>query len=697
MRLEFETNLETLPFTNIDVFEDIDISPSGDLDSLLKKGIAAAQGGNRDQARKLLSQAAAIDPGNENAWMWLASISEYPEELLAFLDRVLSINPGNCRASEWRNATRTLLAKTMVQRAAAAHENGSPELSKKCLEQAFTYDNNCAAAWFLQASMVESDNEKLECLNRVIELEPGHQDAISAMNVLQDARSKRVFESVKRTAADGDQASALKLLGGYLIENPDSVEAWVLRSHLSSVLEEKVEALETALEIDPENAAAKSGLAFLALTFGSPSDDGNSGPGDNPPTHVEEDSSFSSENGHQREISASTDSRYEIADLASHPTGGSVHADVAEWPAPAQAAAEDQIGSSEFETQPMEEPESTVETELSGAESFISRSVEEIFGPVETVDPQSKTVERLPDLAMSLGNEDFSHGHDRELDEPHPSEQEDKAVAEIVTASTKESDSSAPDPSDLAEAACPYCFRPNPKQAFRCVGCLSILTLSDLEALFASTKVDRELVQDAVIRMEAEWNLREFDVAEMTALALGHFNLGNTESGLKYLEEASRIVPNNVILAGHVNAIAIRLDEIRRKGEIHDAQPTGKTILVVDDSPTVRKLISGKLEKSGHIVVSAGDGVEALKMLEIELPDLVLLDITMPRMDGYEVCKQIRANPRTKGLPVVMISGKDGFFDKVRGRMAGSTGYVTKPFGPETLMKALETYLLPEA
>jgi len=68
----------------------------------------------------------------------------------------------------------------------------------------------------------------------------------------------------------------------------------------------------------------------------------------------------------------------------------------------------------------------------------------------------------------------------------------------------------------------------------------------------------------------------------------------------------------------------------------------------------------------------------------------------MPKMDGYEVCKRIRNNPEARELPVVMISGKDGFFDKVRGRMAGSTGYVTKPFGPETLMKALETYLLPE-
>src|SRR5204863_9943115 len=96
---------------------------------------------------------------------------------------------------------------------------------------------------------------------------------------------------------------------------------------------------------------------------------------------------------------------------------------------------------------------------------------------------------------------------------------------------------------------------------------------------------------------------------------------------------------------------------------------------------------------SGHTVTCAEDGVEALSRLEDGRPDLILLDIAMPRMDGYEVCREIRSRENTKDLPVVMISGKDGFFDKVRGRMAGATGYVTKPFVPETLMKALEEYL----
>ena len=120
-------------------------------------------------------------------------------------------------------------------------------------------------------------------------------------------------------------------------------------------------------------------------------------------------------------------------------------------------------------------------------------------------------------------------------------------------------------------------------------------------------------------------------------------------------------------------------------------------ILIVEDEERITSFVRRGLTSSGYLVSSAATGLEALEILGGENIDLVLLDITMPRMDGYEVRKQIRSNPQAKNLPVVMISGKDGFFDKVRGRMAGSTGYVTKPFGPETLMKALETYLVPEA
>ena len=273
--------------------------------------------------------------------------------------------------------------------------------------------------------------------------------------------------------------------------------------------------------------------------------------------------------------------------------------------------------------------------------------------------------------------------------EPRSESQSGEPAAEM-----SEIDSQPKEP--FTGLSCPFCSADNDSQAFECASCHATLTLSDIESLLSNQNANREIIQHAVTQMEAEWNLREFSVQELTALGIGDFNLQNFASGFKYLQEASRLDPNNVILAGQLNTLAIRLDEIRRQDASRDARPVGKSILVVDDSPTVRKLISGKLEKSGHNVVCAVDGLEALARLEESLPDLVLLDITMPRMDGYEVCKQIRSNPAAKDLPVVMISGKDGFFDKVRGRMAGSTGYVTKPFGPETLMKALETYLLPD-
>ena len=211
--------------------------------------------------------------------------------------------------------------------------------------------------------------------------------------------------------------------------------------------------------------------------------------------------------------------------------------------------------------------------------------------------------------------------------------------------------------------------------------------------LLGQQDANQEKLQQAVESLERENESYGLDAERMTDLGIGHVNLKNHRQGLVYLQEAVRMNPNNVIFEAQVNNFAIRLSEIEQHQTIHDSMPKNCKILVVDDSPTVRKLISGKLEKCGHEVVCAVDGLDALEKINELMPDLILLDITMPRMDGYQVCKMIRSNETTKDVPVVMISGKDGFFDKVRGRMAGTTGYITKPFGPETLMKTVETYL----
>ena len=244
---------------------------------------------------------------------------------------------------------------------------------------------------------------------------------------------------------------------------------------------------------------------------------------------------------------------------------------------------------------------------------------------------------------------------------------------------------------------CPFCSATNDAQVISCHSCMAVLTLSDLELLISNQSSDKTLLRRAVEGMERKRLSQPFGPDELVTLGLGHLNLRNLQLGYLCLQEASKLSPTNVVLSSQVNSLLIRVEEIKQQEEAHLKMPKGKSILVVDDSPTVRKLIAGKLEKSGHQVVLATDGVEAMERLENFVPDLVLLDITMPRMDGYQVCKLIRSNPATKDVTVVMISGKDGFFDKVRGRMAGTTGYITKPFGPETLMKAVEMYLSGEA
>lgn len=117
------------------------------------------------------------------------------------------------------------------------------------------------------------------------------------------------------------------------------------------------------------------------------------------------------------------------------------------------------------------------------------------------------------------------------------------------------------------------------------------------------------------------------------------------------------------------------------------------TVLVVDDSPTIRKVVELTLKREQIRVLGAADGLSALAMVADEKPDLVLLDIMLPRMDGYQICQIIRRNKDYKKLPIIMLSGKDGLFDRVRGRLAGATEYVTKPFDPTELVRVVRKHL----
>ena len=122
------------------------------------------------------------------------------------------------------------------------------------------------------------------------------------------------------------------------------------------------------------------------------------------------------------------------------------------------------------------------------------------------------------------------------------------------------------------------------------------------------------------------------------------------------------------------------------------ASPAGIRVLVIDDSSTIRRSAEIFLRQAGHEVFVAEDGFDALAKVHEHRPELVFCDILMPRLDGYQTCAILKRHPQFAKVPVIMLSSKDGLFDKARGRMVGCEEYLTKPFTKEQLLRAVEAH-----
>lgn len=119
---------------------------------------------------------------------------------------------------------------------------------------------------------------------------------------------------------------------------------------------------------------------------------------------------------------------------------------------------------------------------------------------------------------------------------------------------------------------------------------------------------------------------------------------------------------------------------------------TNLKVLVIDDSKTIRRTAETLLAKEGCQVVTAVDGFAALAKIADDRPDIIFVDIMMPRLDGYQTCALIKNNQQFKSTPVIMLSSKDGLFDRARGRIVGSEQYLTKPFTRDELVSAVQRY-----
>lgn len=123
-----------------------------------------------------------------------------------------------------------------------------------------------------------------------------------------------------------------------------------------------------------------------------------------------------------------------------------------------------------------------------------------------------------------------------------------------------------------------------------------------------------------------------------------------------------------------------------------DLRLEGLKVMVVDDSNTIRKTAETLLSKAGCQVITALDGFDSLAKIADSEPDVIFVDIMMPRLDGYQTCALIKHNQKYKSIPVIMLSSKDGLFDKAKGRIVGADDYLTKPFSKNELFDALEQY-----
>lgn len=121
----------------------------------------------------------------------------------------------------------------------------------------------------------------------------------------------------------------------------------------------------------------------------------------------------------------------------------------------------------------------------------------------------------------------------------------------------------------------------------------------------------------------------------------------------------------------------------------------GLKVMVIDDSSTIRRSAEMFLREAGYAVMLANDGFEALAQIADHAPDVIFCDILMPRLDGYQTCALIKKNPRFAATPVIMLSSRDGLFDRARGSMVGSDEYLVKPFTAQSLVEAVTAHAHP--
>ena len=250
---------------------------------------------------------------------------------------------------------------------------------------------------------------------------------------------------------------------------------------------------------------------------------------------------------------------------------------------------------------------------------------------------------------------------------------------------------------------CIFCWSIIAANELRCKTCQGVLRIPD-----AGTIPKRSSSSDLAAAIEAyerELQMHPDNTRIVYCLCLGHYSLGNIDRSKEFVHKALQLSPNEPIfnnalallnkIASPVGTAApvMSAGSTNKPTVVPQVSATQKTILVVEDSQTSRKVISMLLGRKGYTIIEAQNGSEALQKSEELIPNLVLLDVMLPDMTGYEVLSRLRQSKRLAEVPVIMLTGKSNPSDKLKGLFHGSNEYLTKPFDPAKLLAVLEKHL----
>ncbi len=244
---------------------------------------------------------------------------------------------------------------------------------------------------------------------------------------------------------------------------------------------------------------------------------------------------------------------------------------------------------------------------------------------------------------------------------------------------------------------CPFCWYLVRDKALQCSYCKAYLAIH--KNAFERTPVAAKEVMDSAIKRYTRILEKERNISAHYYLCVAYLNVAQMKEALSQIHKAVNLVPKNKFLCDQLNILVTHLKpgkaapiDNATKDAAARVADKGKKILVVEDSQTVRRVVTITLTQNGYRVIEARDGLEAMSRLVETRPDLVLLDIILPKMDGYKVLSIMKSNEDYKDIPIVMLTGKDSFYDKAKGELSGAAAYLTKPFNQEELLETIERY-----